>query len=281
MLMRRWPPRSSRSRTTVGYRAKRAVKRSASPQPVALSVPSPAVRAMICTVQPPNMRALPPPLPPAPATSLPLLQLHELLRLFPLWVLLAKRPLLCPWPSPLPMSLCAVVVRLLVARAAMAVTAVSVMERTVVVMGGSGIRVGGSGSSIASAPVVSSPALRRSARRLHAGASGAAVPGVRASGRGAAAASPPPAAAPPRLPLALALVRVALGSAARAQMPYLASRAAHPGVSAGAPPPVGSVAALPPQLKGLFPSPASHWPAHPICDVDLPGPGQACGEPTL
>ena len=195
--MRRWPPRSSRSRTTVGYRAKRAVKRSASPQPVALSVPSPAVRAMICTVQPPNMRALSPTDSPAPATSLPLLQLHELLRLVPLWLLLAKRPLLCPWPSPQPMSLCAVVVRLVGgARSVGSGSGVSDGEDGGS-DGGSGIRAGGSGSSIALAPVVSSPALRRSARRLRAGASGAAVPGVRASGRGAAAASPPPAAAPP------------------------------------------------------------------------------------
>ena len=89
------------------------------------------------------MRALPPTASPAPATSLPLLQLHELMRLFPLWLLLAKRPLLCPWPSPLPMSLCAVVVRLLVARAAWAVAAVSVMERTVVVMGGAASALGG------------------------------------------------------------------------------------------------------------------------------------------
>lgn len=70
-------------------------------------------------------------------------QLHELLCLFPLWVLLVKRTLLCPWPSPLPMSLCAVVVRLLVARAAWAVAAVSVMERTVVVMGGAASALGG------------------------------------------------------------------------------------------------------------------------------------------
>ena len=222
---------------------------------------------MICTVQPPNMRALPPTASPAPATSLPLLQLHELLRLFPLWLLLAKRPLLCPWPSPLPMSLCAVVVRLLVARAAWAVAAVSVMERTVVVMGGAASALGGVAAPLLqplwSLPqpcgVVLGGCMRAPLELLFLVCGPAAVVLQLLPHR--------QQQRPPRLPLALALVRVALGSAARAQMPYLASRVAlvtvaHPGVSAGAPPPVGSVAALPSQLTRLFFfSSVLHWPA--------------------